>query len=47
MFLFFLTGEGKFYQMTVFVEVTISEIASIVDKVGIHVKWCGKSILLF
>jgi len=32
--LFFFTGEWKFYQMAVFVEVTINEIASILDKVG-------------
>lgn len=36
----FLTGEWQFYQMAIFVEVTVNEIASIVDKVGLHVKYC-------
>ncbi len=34
----FMTGEGKFHQMAVFVEVTINEIASIVDKVSVSGK---------
>ncbi len=34
----FMTGEGQFHQMAVFVEVTINEIASIVDKVSVSGK---------